>query len=152
MRCADRFSGRSLLIIAVVLAAWFAALVPAQAQSYWFETYDRTVSLIDDGQMAEASALLSRVIEDHPYPVACLRIPGDRCIDYLPYYQRARIQFATGKVREAAHSLDISNAFGAALQTRRARAAFNTLRERVRVRTAELATANRDVAPASKSK
>ena len=153
MRCVARSSGRSFLIPAIILLTALAAShAPASAQAYWFETYDRAVALIDSGQAAEASKLLEGLIREHPLPMACARVPGDRCIDYLPYYQRARIQLMAGNVSGAAHSLDVSMAFGASMSTRRSVAACQTLREQIRVRTAELARQNPQVAPTATAK
>lgn len=108
------------------------AFTPALAQSYWFHTYERVAAMINSGRMAEAAPLLEELIQEHPYPIACLKVPGDRCIDYLPYFQRARLQIHNGDVRGAAHSLDISEAFGAVLQNRRTERELLNLRRRIR--------------------
>ena len=151
MRCADLISCRPLLIGAVILGVCLAALPPALAQTYWFETYDRMVTLIDEGKMSEASTLLGQLLKEHPYPISCQRIPGDRCINYLPYYQRARIQLRAGDIRRADHSLDISSAFGAVLKSKRSESAYLSLRQQIEVKTAEIEGSARNVAPASKS-
>lgn len=150
MRLLCSKSGRSLVIGAALLAALLATGPASGAQNYWFETYERMVALIDDGQLAEASTLLDDLLRDHPYPIACLRIPGDRCVDYLPYYQRARIQLAMGNLSAATHSLDIEGAFGAVHLTKRTAAAFTTLRQQIKVKTAETSSGHAQVAPASR--
>lgn len=115
-----------------ILVLWPVAFTPTLAQSYWFTTYEKVVAMIDSGRMAEATPLLEELIQGHPCPIACLKVPGDRCIDYLPYFQRARIQLANDDVRGAAHSLDICEAFGAILQNRRTEREFLSLRRRIR--------------------
>jgi hypothetical protein len=120
----------SVSIVALGLMAFTPA--PALAQSYWFHAYERVAAMIESGRMAEAAPLLEELIQEHPYPIACLKVPGDRCIDYLPYFQRARIQIHNDDVRGAAHSLDISEAFGAVLQNRRTEREFLILRRRIR--------------------
>lgn len=124
--------GRSLLFFVSILALWIVTFTPALAQSYWFHAYERVVAMIDSGRMAEAAPLLEQLVQDHPYPIACLKVPGDRCIDYLPYFQRARLQVHNGDVLGAAHSLDISEAFGAVLLNRRTEREFLILRRRIR--------------------
>jgi len=116
----------------VVATAGFAAAPDrSAAKSYWYETYEVTRSLIDNGRYDEAAPLLSRLIESHPVPAASRRIPGDRFVSYFPYFHRAMIQLHQGKVREASHSLDICEAFGAALQDRRTAESFHELRRRI---------------------
>jgi hypothetical protein len=123
---------------------------PAAAQTYWFEDYQRAVMLIEQGRHAEASPLIDRMLRDHPLPVACMRIPGDRCIDYLPYFQRARIQLSTENLRGARHSLDIEGAFGAVLQNRKTERAFEQLRREVGERIAATeSSARSEVVPAA---
>jgi hypothetical protein len=126
--------GRHLPLSVSIVALGLMAFTPAPTltQNYWFHTYERVVTMIDSGRMAEAAPLLEELIQDHPYPIACLKVPGDRCIDYLPYFQRARLQIHNGDVPGAAHSLDISEAFGAVLQNRRTEREFLNLRRRIR--------------------
>jgi len=114
------------------LAVLLAVSTSATAQTYWFENYERAVALIDDGLTNEASALLERVIRDHPLPVSCLKVPGDRCIDYIPYFQRARIQVSRGDARGASHSLDITEAFGVGMVNRRTERDVVRLRQQIR--------------------
>jgi hypothetical protein len=117
--------------IALTVAIVALSAVPAAAQSYWFEDYQRLVVLIDKGQHQEASKLLDRLVSERPFPASCVRIPGDRCIDYLPYYQRARIELALNNTRGASRSLDIEGAFGAVLRNRRTERDFLQLRHQV---------------------
>ncbi|MBI1951018.1 MAG: hypothetical protein HYS34_06620 [Acidobacteria bacterium] len=128
----DGIRGRILLLFISILVLGAAAFTPTLARSYWFHTYERVVALIDSGRTGEAAPLLEQLIREHPYPIACLKVPGDRCIDYLPYFQRARLQFHDGDVRGAAYSLEISEAFGAIFQNRRTERAFLDLRRRIR--------------------
>ncbi len=127
------------------LALGAAASSAALAQTYWFERYERAVALIDAGQVGEASTLLERVIKDHPIPIACLRVPGDRCIDYVPYFERARIQIYRGDTRGASHSLDVSEAFGTRLQNKRTEREIHRLREQIRT----MEETSRSAAPAT---
>lgn len=130
-----KFSFRRWLPVAVLaLAALCAPVTPLQAQQYWFETYERAVDLLDRGETARAASLLDAVIEAHPVPVSCLRVPGDRCLDYLPYYHRARVQISRGDIKGASHSLDVEAAFGVVFQNRRTQRAYMNLREEVRAR------------------
>ena len=103
----------------------------AAAQSYWFEDYQRVVVMIDKGQHQEASQLLNKLVSERPFPSSCVRIPGDRCIDYLPYYQRARIELSLNDTRGASRSLDIEGAFGAVFRNRRTERDFLQLRQQV---------------------
>lgn len=135
----------------VLYVACCLSVTPGLAQSYWFEDYVRVLRMIDRGQAEEASELLNVVLRDHPSPVSCLRIPGDRCIDYLPYYQRARILFKMGNLSAAAHNLDIANAFGAVHMNRRTKAAFFDLQTEVRRSITETAKNSPARAPLSDS-
>lgn len=128
----NRFIPTILTVSVSILCLFsFAPSAPCLAQTYWFEDYQRVVGLIDEGRFGEASPLLDRLIAAHPYPIAGLKIPGDRRIDYLPYYQKARIQMATGDARSASHNLDISEAFGATAKNKRLRAEFTRLRQEI---------------------
>jgi len=118
-----------------------AAAGLAQAQDYWFETYERAVELIDDHRLDEAEVLLSEVIKDRPVPQSAIRVPGNRYIYYLPYFQRARIQIERRQYDLAAHSLDVSEAFGAIQFNRRRMAEFQKLRQVARAEMASPATA-----------
>ena len=131
MAQATTMSGRRLLLIAV--AALGLMLVPSIAgtDSYWFESYERAARLIDAGNFDESARILDMLIQEHPAPVASLRVPGDRYIDYLPYYQRARILLQRGDTLAASHNLDICEAFGAIQQSRRTESDLKTLREQI---------------------
>lgn len=100
----------------------------AHAQTYWFETYQRAVRLIDEEKTAEAAPMLDQLIQSHPFPQASLRIPGQQYMDYLPYFQLARIQHDQREYEKASRSLDVSEAFGAVKQSRRANEHFTQLR------------------------
>ena len=101
-----------------ICAATFAPQAPA-ARTYWFETYQKAVELIEDGDCAQASGLLDGLIRNRPQPELAVRIPGNQYIDYVPYYQRARAQLDLGQIQDAAQSLDLSFRYGAITQTRR---------------------------------
>jgi hypothetical protein len=108
---------RALLsAIALTFALFPLAATPATAGNYWFEDYERATWLIDEGRAVQAAALLEQVIAKHPSPIGSFRVPGNRFIDYLPYYQRARVQVMLGELGKAAHSLDIEEAFGVVRQ------------------------------------
>lgn len=118
------------------LAALVISIAPlvsgnAHGQTYWFETYERVVQMIDRGEVAEATPLLDRLIREHPYPISGLKVPGDRSIDYLPHFQRARVQLYRGEARAAAHSLDIDEAFGAVQNNKRTKREFLKLRQQI---------------------
>jgi hypothetical protein len=119
----------SLPTLALALA--LPASRGAYGQTYWFETYERAVRMIDRGEAAEASPLLDSLIREHPYPISGLRVPGDRSIDYLPHFQRARIHLYRGDARAAAHSLDIEEAFGAVVGNKRASKQLLKLRQQI---------------------
>lgn len=107
------FSRRALHLLHAALVTLVALTLSAssvRAQSYWFERYEHAVTMIDAGRFAEASGLLRDLIQRHPVPIVGMRVPGDRFIDYLPYYERARIHVAEGNFPAAAHDLDISEA------------------------------------------
>ena len=140
---------RFLAITLLAGVAWIAGGSRALAQNYWFENYEKAVELIDAGNMSRASTLLESIVTSHPNPVGCLRVPGDRCVMYCPYFQRARIQYSQGDLRGAAHSLDVSGAFGAVHQQKRSHEAFLELRQQVRTGMAQ-SRPKSDVAPASK--
>lgn len=141
---------RRLCLVTVALILGAAGSSVIHAQSYWFENYERAIALIDAGQVAQASTLLERVIADHPLPVACLRVPGDRCIDYVPYVQRARIQIYQGDTRGASHSLDVSEAFGTGLANRRTDREVQKLRQQIQMMDAtRRSSSSATVAPAA---
>lgn len=129
----------SALVLSLAASLIFSAgIQAADDYRYWYETYELVVQLIDEGRTAEASELLAPLLQGHPAPVSGKRLPGNRFIDYLPYFQRARIQLEQGDVRGAAHSLDISEAFGAIRQNRRNHSEFQELRKTVDTRQAAL--------------
>lgn len=117
-----------LVAVALVLILSVALASPALAKGYWFESYQRAVELIDGERLDEAAVLLEQVIAEMPTPEASARIPGNRFVNYLPYYQRARIQYTRGDFQGAAHSLAVSEAFGAIQSDRRALTDLRELR------------------------
>ena len=121
-------SPRRLLRVGATLLVLLAAGGLANAQTYWFETYERAVELIESDRLDEAQALLADVIKDHPVPRSAIRVPGNRFIHYLPYFQQARIQVERGDYDLAAHNLDVSEAFGAIRFDRRRLAELQDLR------------------------
>jgi hypothetical protein len=135
MRQSIFIAHRFVRLGAVLLVALGGATL-ATAQDYWFESYERAVELIEDNRLDEAEALLEQVIVDHPLPRAFVRVPGNRFIDYLPYFQRARIQLERGQYESAAHSLDVSEAFGAVTARRRQTVALREMREEVHAKLA----------------
>lgn len=142
-----------ILFVAVAVVCF--SLIPSStsAENYWFERYERAVSLIDAGMHDEARAILDRLIVEHPTPIASLRVPGDRYVDYLPYYQRARILLHKGETRSAAHNLDICEAFGAIQKSRQSEENLKSLREQiVRVETAQAGKPKPAVAAVGTSK
>ena len=128
-------TGRKLATGLGVLAVAFTGLLSVPclgaAQTYWYETYELTRSLINTGRFEEAAPLLTELIESHPIPGVARKVPGDRFVSYLPYSHRAMIQLHQGRLREASHSLDICEAFGAALQDRRTAGKFHDMRRRI---------------------
>ena len=117
-----------LVVVAIALILSAALASPALAKGYWFESYQRAVELIDGERLDEASVLLEDVIRIMPTPEASARIPGNRFVNYLPYYQRARIQYMQGDLQGAAHNLAVSEAFGAVRSDSRAFADLRELR------------------------
>jgi hypothetical protein len=101
----------------------------ASAQTYWFETYETAVDKIEaqeQAQMEEALELLGALVAERPLPQSKMRVPGDRLIDYLPYFQKARVEMALGRYDDARKSLDASEAFQ---EVRGNTQAMETLRE-----------------------
>jgi len=117
-----------LLRIAVLAVLICSFCSVAHAQTYWFETYQRAVRLIDADKAAEAAPMLDQLVQNHPYPEASMRIPGHQYLDYLPYFQLARIQYDQKDFREASRSLNVSEAFGAVKHNKRSNAHFTRLR------------------------
>ncbi len=127
---------RNLSLVALLVIVTATAV---SAQAYWFETYQTAVDKIEDPQgdeIEDALSLLEALVAEHPLPQAKVRIPGDRYLDYLPYFQQARIQSALGQYDEAMHNLDISEAFGAVKNNRRAMTALREMRGTLNRRTA----------------
>jgi hypothetical protein len=122
-----RMPWTGLLVFTVLL------IVPgfASAQTYWFETYQRAVEMIDDGQVVQAADLIEHLIVERPHPADRVRLPGNQFLDYLPYYQRARIEMRLGEPARASRSLDLSEAFGAIKRSRRALGELRQLRLRI---------------------
>jgi predicted negative regulator of RcsB-dependent stress response len=119
---------RSAFVLAVLALVGLASWNLAAAQTYWFESYQRAVELIDAGRTQEAARLLEPLIQDHPFPVAGVRIPGSQLLDYFPYYQLARVQVMEGNHEAALRNLDICEAFGAVKQRPRALSELTDLR------------------------
>jgi len=103
----------------------------ALAQTYWFESYERAVQLIDKGKPEAAAPLLRSLLEERPLPQAYFKVPGNRYVTYLPYFQEARIEFSRGNLDAAARHLDIEEAFGAVLENSASRREFLELRDRI---------------------
>jgi hypothetical protein len=106
---ASTIKNLSLAALLVVLTASMAS-----AQTYWFETYETAVDKIEaeqQEQMEEVLELLGALVAERPLPQANLRVPGDRLVDYLPYFQKARVEMMLGKYDDARKSLDASEAF-----------------------------------------
>ena len=104
---------RRLLFVCALLLLFLGAGSLANAQTYWFETYERAVELIASDHLDKAEALLGELMKDRPVPQSAIRVPGNRFIHYPPYYQRARIHIKRGQYDLAAHNIEISEAFGA---------------------------------------
>jgi hypothetical protein len=117
-----------IVVPALLVCSFFGA---AHAQTYWFETYQRAVQLIDADKSAEAAPMLDQLVQNHPYPQASMRIPGHQYMDYLPYFQLARIQYDQKDFELASRSLDMSEAFGAVKHNKRSSAHFTQLRTRL---------------------
>ena len=125
-------SRRAASVLILGFAAVLLSSSPAGAQSfYWFESYERAVSMVDAGSFSEASEMLDSLIESHPLPVVGMRVPGDRFIDYVPYFERARIAVAGGDLLAASHNLDICEAFGVSDQNNRMARKIATLRKTI---------------------
>lgn len=116
----------SLILICSIFAP------PVAAQTYWFETYQRAVDFIDDGRTAEAAELLDQLAKAKPLPEAGVRIPGNQVLDFLPFYQKARIDLQQGDYKAAKHNLDVSEAFGAITRSPRGKSHLAELRAQVR--------------------
>lgn len=142
MTDATRRTGRLLMVLAVALVLPLVAPRSAYAERYWFETYEHAVQLVNDGRIDEASTILDALIDEHPVPIAGVRVPGDRYINYHPYYQRARIQMKKGDYQGASQSLTICDAFGAIHQNRRMERQFLDLRRQIAERAAAMTAAN----------
>lgn len=119
---------RTLLRIALPAVLICSFVGVAHAQTYWFESYQKVVQLIDEEKTAEAAPILDQLIQSHPFPRASMRIPGQQYVDYLPYFQLARVQYDQEKFKQASRSLDVSEAFGAVKRSKRSNADFTELR------------------------
>lgn len=137
-----RRTGRLFIILAVSLALPLLAPRTAYAERYWFETYEHAVQLVNDGRIDEASMLLGELIDEHPVPASGVRVPGDRYINYHPYFQRARIQMQKGDYLGASQSLIVCEAFGAIRQNRSTERQFLELRRQIAKRAAEVTASN----------
>jgi hypothetical protein len=115
--------------VVLFLASWLSP--PVSAQTYWFETYERAVSYIDNGRVDEAHELLAPLTAENPIPKASVKIPGNQVLHFLPYFQRARIQVRQGDYSSATHSLEVSEAFGAILRTPHGKAHLSELRAQI---------------------
>jgi len=116
---------------AFVCAVLILAPGLASAQTYWFETYQRAVECIEQERFDEAAKLLEDLIEQRPFPKARVRVPGNQFVDYLPYYQRARIEVRLGDHTRAIRSLDVSEAFGAIKSNKRALTSLKQMRVKI---------------------
>ena len=139
---ATRRTGRLLLVIAVSLALPLLAPRTAYAERYWFETYEHAVQLVNDGRIDEASRLLGALIDEYPVPASGVRVPGDRYINYHPYFLRARIQVKKGDYLGASESLMICEAFGAIRRNSRTEKQFLELRRQISERAADMTASN----------
>lgn len=123
-----KIARRWMLGAGLVLAAVLVFTSPALADTYWFESYQRAVQMIDAGELDKATPMLEGLMKEMPTPAASARVPGNRFVNYLPYYQMARIQFQRGEFSAAAHNLDVSEAFGAVRNDRQALLDVSTMR------------------------
>jgi hypothetical protein len=115
----------------LALVALAAAPTAAFAGRYWFEDYERAVALLRRGDAEMAAPILAGVMAAHPVPILGLLAPGDRFLDYRPYYHRALIEFHQGRLAEAAHSLRVGEAFGEFATCKRYKTQALTLREKI---------------------
>ena len=118
---------RNLSLIALLLVV---AATTASAQTYWFETYETAVDKIDDQEreeMEDALVMIQKLVAERPFPEADVRVPGGRFVDYLPYYQQARIQLSLGNYDGARLSLRKSAAFPAIENNREAMSAVREM-------------------------
>jgi len=138
-------------LLVTLLPVSFLTIGPARAGEYWFETYERAASMVDHARYGEAAAALEDLIEAHPVPIVTLRVPGDRFLDYLPYYQLARIRLAVEDYQGAMRSLDMSESFEAVASDAGVRRSHAELRARIRaLRAGEPLPPGATPAPASR--
>jgi hypothetical protein len=120
MAFTSRFPVRkATIVLAFALVAILISSGAALAKTYWFENYQRAVNLIDAGRSAEALPILEKLLVDQPVPTNAVRVPGNRFVDYLPYYQIARAQAQLGNLELAEHSLVTSESYGVVTETHR---------------------------------
>ena len=115
-------------VVAIMLVSLAS---PQQGVEPWYTHYQRGVELVEAGDGAAAVVELESALEARPEPALRVATDGPRYIDYLPYFQRARIQLGQGEVAAAAHSLEVAEAFGIVMFQRNTRQEFNQLRQQV---------------------
>ncbi len=110
---------KSLVVIVIVVCFCMGTTPTTFAKTYWYESYLRAVDMIDAGRLQEASSFLDNSMRNHPVPETAISVPGDLLIDYLPYYQLARIEIGQGDEPAARKALAESLRFGAITESRR---------------------------------
>ena len=107
------------IVLAFALVLAVGSIGFAQAKTYWFESYQKAVDLVDDDRAAEALPLLEALIVDNPVPQIAVRVPGSQFIDYLPHFQSARAHAQLGNFEAASRSLAESESYGTVNEARR---------------------------------
>ena len=110
---------KATIVLVFALLAILISSGLAVAKTYWFENYQRAVHMIDAGRSTEALPILDKLLVDQPIPTNAVRVPGNRFIDYLPYYQMARAHSQLGNVKSAKSSLVTSESYGVVTETHR---------------------------------
>ena len=112
-----RLGRRCLVVLFIVMFVGSLSLV--NAKPYWFEEYQQAVEMLEDGKADQASSILEQLVEEYPQPITALRIPGNRFIDYLPYFQQARAKLELGDVKSATEKLNKAESYGALTESDR---------------------------------
>ncbi|MBN2134425.1 MAG: hypothetical protein JW737_01720 [Acidobacteria bacterium] len=96
-------------VVLLVVICLFSSLVFAER---WYETYERAIELIDDGNFGAAVSILNRLIAQEPSPKAGRRAYGTKYIDYFPYYYLGLCHYELKNYSQAISWLERSNQEG----------------------------------------
>ncbi len=100
----------SVLLMCVIFYFSLSSVLLAEK---WYESYDRALELIEDGNYGSAVSILNRLIISEPEPDENKRTYGTNFIEYYPYYYMGLCYYQQKNYSQAVTWLSMSKQKGA---------------------------------------